>query len=49
MIISKIYNNNQTTIPSEIRKKYNLNLNTIVEWIDEDNGEIKIKFVKKVN
>jgi AbrB family looped-hinge helix DNA binding protein len=44
MISSKIYDNNQTIIPSEIRKKHNLKPNDIVEWIEDDNGEIKIKF-----
>ncbi|WP_054835933.1 AbrB/MazE/SpoVT family DNA-binding domain-containing protein [Methanobrevibacter arboriphilus] len=48
MISSKIYDNNQTIIPpSEIRKKYNLKPNDIVEWIEDDNGEIKIKFREK--
>ena len=47
MISSKIYDNNQTLIPSEIRKKYNLKPNDIVEWKEDDNGEIKIKFREK--
>jgi AbrB family looped-hinge helix DNA binding protein len=47
MISSKIYDNNQTIIPSEIRKKHDLKANDIVEWIEDDNGEIKIKFREK--
>ena len=44
MISSKIYDNNQTIIPSKIRKKHSLNPGDIIEWIEEDNGEIKIRF-----
>ncbi|MDR2967364.1 MAG: AbrB/MazE/SpoVT family DNA-binding domain-containing protein [Methanobacteriaceae archaeon] len=47
MLSSKIYNNNQTVIPSVIRKKHNLKPGDIIEWIEEDNGEIKIKFREK--
>lgn len=47
MISSKIYNNNQTIIPSEIRKKHSLKAGDIIEWIEEDNGEIKIRFREK--
>ena len=30
--ITKIYPNNQTVIPSKIRKKFNITKDTLVEW-----------------
>ena len=47
MLSSKLYNNNQTIVPSEIRKKHNLKPGSIIEWIEDDDGEIKIKFRPK--
>jgi AbrB family looped-hinge helix DNA binding protein len=47
MITTKIYMNNQTAIPSEIRKKFNIGPDDLVEWIEDSNGEIKVKFRKK--
>lgn len=47
MLTTKVYNNNQTAIPSEIRKKFNVKVNDIVEWIEDEKGEIKITFRKK--
>ena len=47
MITTKVYNNNQTSIPSEIRKKFNITVDDIVEWNEDENGEIKVNFRKK--
>jgi AbrB family looped-hinge helix DNA binding protein len=47
MITTKIYYNNQTAIPSEIRKKFNLVPDDIVEWIEDENGEFRVNFRKK--
>jgi len=47
MLSSKLYNNNQIIVPSEIRKKHNLKPGSIIEWIEDDDGEIKIKFRPK--
>jgi AbrB family looped-hinge helix DNA binding protein len=47
MLTTKVYNNNQTSIPSEIRKKFNIVADDMVEWIADDNGEIKVIFRKK--
>ncbi len=42
-----VYKTNQTTIPSFLRKKYNISPNDIVEWNEED-GTIIVSFRKKV-
>ncbi|MDR1721566.1 MAG: AbrB/MazE/SpoVT family DNA-binding domain-containing protein [Methanobrevibacter sp.] len=47
MITTKVYANNQTAIPSEFRKKFNIIPDDIVEWIEDENGEIKVNFRKK--
>ncbi|GAA5818635.1 MAG: AbrB/MazE/SpoVT family DNA-binding domain-containing protein [Methanobrevibacter sp. CfCl-M3] len=47
MITTKVYDNLQTAIPSEIRKKFNVLPDDIVEWFTEENGEVKVKFRKK--
>ena len=47
MMTTKVYTNNQTAIPSEIRKKFNILPDDIVEWIEDENGEIKVNFRKK--
>lgn len=44
---TKIYKNYQTVIPKEIRKEFNINDNTVIDWSIED-GEAKIKFRQKV-
>jgi AbrB family looped-hinge helix DNA binding protein len=44
MITTKVYDNNQTAIPSEIRKMFKVQANDIVEWIVNENGEININF-----
>ena len=46
---TKIYKNFQTAIPKEIRKKFNVDKNTIIEWGINEKGEVKINFRKKVN
>lgn len=45
---SSIYKNYQTVIPKNVRKEFNVTENTIVEWIKNENGELNIKFRKKV-
>ena len=44
---SKIQSNYQTTIPKEIRKNYDIDNNTVVEWTINDNGNPEINFRKK--
>jgi len=46
---TKIYKGFQTAIPSEIRKKLNLEVDDIVEWFLDENGNINIEFRKKSN
>jgi len=48
IIETKVYSGNQTTIPSEFRKKHNIQKNDIVEWKEEKDGTIKVNFRKKV-
>jgi AbrB family looped-hinge helix DNA binding protein len=48
-VTTKIYENNQTAVPSEIRKKFNIGKNDLVEWFVNENDEVLIKFRKKVS
>jgi AbrB family looped-hinge helix DNA binding protein len=49
ILTTKVYANHQTAIPSEIRKKFNIMADDIVEWIEYEDGEIRLKFRKKSN
>ena len=44
---SKIQSNYQTTIPKEIRKNYDIDNDTVVEWAINDNGNPEINFRKQ--
>ena len=44
---SKIQSNYQTTIPKEIRKNYDIDNDTIVEWSINEKGNPEINFRKK--
>ena len=44
---SKIQSNYQTTIPKEIRKNYDIDNDTVVEWTINENGNPEINFRKK--
>ncbi len=44
---SKIQSNYQTTIPKEIRKNYDIDDDTVVEWAINENGNPEINFRKK--
>lgn len=46
---SKIQSNYQTTIPKEIRKNYDIDNDTVVEWSINENGNPEINFRKKRN
>ena len=46
---SKIQSNYQTTIPKEIRKNYDIDSDTVVEWAINENGNPEINFRKKRN
>ncbi len=46
---SKIQSNYQTTIPKEIRKNYDIDSNTIVEWTINEKGNPEINFRRKRN
>jgi AbrB family looped-hinge helix DNA binding protein len=44
---TKVYDGNQTTIPPEIRNKFNIKPNDVVEWLLCENEDIKIRFKEK--
>lgn len=46
---SKIQSNYQTTIPKEIRKNYDIDDDTVIEWSINNNGNPEINFRKKRN
>ena len=46
---SKVQSNYQTTIPKEIRKNYDIDNNTVVEWFINENGNPEINFRRKRN
>lgn len=45
---TKVYKSNQTAIPSEIRKKFNVAPDDIVEWNINEDGKVELTFRKKV-
>ncbi|MBQ2636316.1 MAG: type II toxin-antitoxin system PrlF family antitoxin [Methanobrevibacter sp.] len=47
--ITKIYDRFQTVIPSEIRKKLNLNKNDIIQWKINENGKVELEFFKSLS
>lgn len=49
VIETKVYKKNQTTIPSVYRKKYNVKPDDIVEWEENDRGEIVVSFRKRLS
>ena len=48
-VTTKIYENYQTAIPSEIRKKLNIDKTYLVEWSINEKGDPEIRFRKKRN
>lgn len=48
---SKLYKNNRTTIPIEVRKKYNLDPkdDVTILWFENDKGEIVVDFKSRSN
>lgn len=47
-ITTRVYNTNQTTIPSKIRKKFNIKPDDVVKWEELEDG-VKITFEKKIS
>lgn len=45
---TKVYNNYQTDIPKEMREKFNIDKETIIEWGVNDDGTPGINFRKKI-
>lgn len=48
IVTSKVYKNNQTSIPSSIRKKFNIDENSLIDWTINENGKIELNFRKKL-
>lgn len=44
---TKMYKNKQTAIPSEIRKKYNLKEDSIIQWNINKEGNPELLFPEK--
>ena len=49
VIETKVYKKNQTTIHAVYRKKYDVQPDDIVEWEENDRGEIVVSFRKKLS
>lgn len=45
---TKMYKNKQTIIPSEVRDKFNVDEETIIEWGVNESGKPTINFRRKV-
>ncbi|ADC47760.1 hypothetical protein mru_1910 [Methanobrevibacter ruminantium M1] len=45
---TKMYKNKQTIIPSEVRDRFNVDEDTIIEWGVDEFGDLRITFRKKV-
>lgn len=46
---SKLYKNKQSSVPSEIRKQFNIDEDTIIEQGISEEGKPEINFRKKIN
>jgi len=45
---TKIYKNYQTAIPKEMRERFNVDHDTVIEWGVDDEGHPQIEFRKKI-
>lgn len=48
VVETKVYQKNQTTIPTIYSKKYNVEPGDIVEWQENEEGRLYVTFRKKV-
>ncbi|MDR0911580.1 MAG: AbrB/MazE/SpoVT family DNA-binding domain-containing protein [Methanobrevibacter sp.] len=48
-IKTKVYNGNQTVIPSELRKKFNIKPNDTIEWTINKKCKIEIEIIKALS
>ena len=48
VVETKVYQKNQTTIPTVYTKKYNVEPGDIVEWEENKDGKFYVTFRKKV-
>ena len=47
MTTTKLYNRYQTIIPAEIRKKLDIEPDSLVEWSINEKGKVELEFRKK--
>lgn len=47
VVETKVYQKNQTTIPTVYSKKYNVEPEDIVEWQENEEGRLYVTFRKK--
>jgi len=45
---TKVYKNYQTAIPKEMRERFHVDHDTVIEWGADDNNQPHIEFRKKV-
>ena len=48
MPTTKLYNRYQTIIPAEIRKKLDIEPDSLVEWSINEKGKVELEFRKKI-
>ena len=48
VVETKVYQKNQTTIPTVYCKKYDVKPEDIVEWQEDDDGKLYVTFRKKI-
>ena len=49
MITTKLYNRYQTVIPSPIRKKLDIDQDSMIEWVINEKGKVELTFRKKIS
>ena len=47
--VTGIYDKFQTVIPSEIRKKFNLDKSYKIEWKINENGKVELEFIRQLS
>ncbi|MDO5824821.1 MAG: AbrB/MazE/SpoVT family DNA-binding domain-containing protein [Methanosphaera sp.] len=48
IVETKVYQKNKTTIPDVYCKKYNVEPEDIVEWEENEYGQLYVRFRKKI-
>jgi len=48
-VMTKIYNKYQTVIPKEIRERFNITKEHLIEWNIDENGSLNLTFIKNLD